>query len=67
MLHRFNTQTARLACESPVFESQGRYNRNEEEDIKTAISYLYEFKRKLDALHPNCVDIISHILSNRNY
>lgn len=40
-----------------------RWKRNEKEDLKDAIDALYEFKKKLDKLHPNCTDIISKLLS----
>ena len=39
-----------------------RYDRNEEEDMKTAIGLLYSFKKDLDKLHPNCVGFIEAVI-----
>ncbi len=69
MLSRFTTEQLSSECvplrnAQPVPES--RYTRDEEEDLKKAIGYLYEFKKKLDSLHPNCVYIIEHMLQNNN-
>jgi hypothetical protein len=41
------------------------YKRDEKEDMKTAIDALYEFKRKLNELHPVCVDLINSMLQQR--
>lgn len=46
----------------PISQHEIRYNRNEKEDMQKAIEYLYEFKRKLDELHPNCINVIEHLL-----
>lgn len=41
---------------------EGRYSRSEEEDMQSAIVYLYEFKKKLDKLHPQCIHHIERML-----
>lgn len=41
-----------------------RYDRCEQEDLKTAIDYMYEFKQKLAKLHPNVFYIIERMLQN---
>ena len=38
-----------------------RYARDEEMDMQKAITYIYEFKRKMDTLHPNCTNILEFI------
>lgn len=38
-----------------------RLQRNEEEDLKLGVGYLYEFRKKLNELHPNCVGLIEHM------
>lgn len=53
--------------QSSPFSQDSRYHRSEEEDMQKAISYLYEFRKKLDTLHPNCLNIISHILQDRSF
>jgi hypothetical protein len=57
--------------EEPCHESQHlehgieRWERNECEDMKTAIDYLYEFKKNLSNLHPVVVELISYMLSRQ--
>ncbi len=46
--------------------AEDRYNRNEEEDMQTAITYLYDFKRKIDKLHPNCLRLVDQMLQNNH-
>ncbi len=41
---------------------ENKYNRNEKEDMKKAIEFLYEFAEKLRELHPNCTDMIENML-----
>lgn len=65
MLSNLGTEQHKLECvaqEALHTRAESRYNRNEEEDMQTAISYLYDFKRKLDKLHPQCTQIIEHML-----
>lgn len=38
--------------------------RNEAEDMQKAMGYLYEFKQKLDELHPNCLNLVEHMLQS---
>lgn len=52
----------------PLIPSQpSRYSRNEKDDIKTAIDALYEFKRKLDELHPTATDLIENMLQRPRF
>lgn len=39
-----------------------RYTRSEVEDMQEAIKYLYEFKAKLEKLHPICTRAIENLL-----
>ncbi len=43
------------------------YDRDEEKDMKLAISMLYAFKRELSELHPNCLMVIENLLQQRRY
>jgi hypothetical protein len=54
-------------CASPSIRPEGRYDRNEKDDMKIAIDALYEFKSKLDTLHPGCTYLIEKMLINRPY
>lgn len=59
---------APLECASipmPAHEPS-RYQRNECEDLKKGVEYLYEFKGKLSKLHPLVVDAIENMLQLRN-
>jgi len=47
--------------------SESRYERNELEDMKKGIEYLYEFKEKLSKLHPNVLDRMEDILQRPRY
>jgi hypothetical protein len=46
---------------------ENRYKRNEKEDIKLAIEHLYEFKKKLEELHPKATDVIEKLLQNQHH
>lgn len=50
-------------------QGESRYSRNEKDDMKKAIELLYEFKRGLDELHPNCTTLMEQMLqyNRRNY
>jgi len=66
MLHNLNTEAAaQCAQERLAYPTESRWNRSEEEDMQQAIAYLYEFKKKLDKLHPNCMNLIQNILQGR--
>jgi hypothetical protein len=43
-----------------------RHERNEQEDMKKGIEYLYEFKEKLSKLHPAVLDAIENMLQYRS-
>jgi hypothetical protein len=55
--------TAQTANSSDIARNE-RWNRNEQEDLKSAIDALYEFRRKLENLHPNCIDLVNTMLQN---
>lgn len=44
-----------------------KWERNEKEDMKLAMDYLYEFKEKLFKLHPLCVETVHNLLQERRY
>ena len=69
MLRQIQNATAEIYSKSPSVPDhlQDRWRRNEKEDLKTAIDYLYEFKKKIDELHPSCLDIIHKMLQNNPY
>ncbi len=46
-------------------KAQDTWNRNEKEDMKLAIEYLYEFHEKLSKLHPECTMHMNHMLQER--
>ena len=41
------------------------YDRDEKDDIKKAIEYLYEFQEKLSNLHPIAMEVIEKILQRQ--
>ncbi len=67
MLGRIGNQMM-TSCEiaSPSQEPN-RYIRNELDDMKKGIEYLYEFKEKLLKLHPAVQDSIEHMLQRIRY
>jgi|GEM_PF-5844419 hypothetical protein len=62
---------SRIACTplpSPsVPVSNNLWDRNELEDMKTAIEYLYEFRKKLAQLHPYVLDHMEHLLQKPRF
>jgi hypothetical protein len=66
MLGRIGNQV----CQSEMRPSslhEDRYARNEKEDLKTGIDYLYEFREKLNKLHPFVIDLIDQMLQRPRY
>lgn len=54
-----------MNCSMPVQEkSQTTWERNEKEDMKLAIEYLYDFHEKLIKLHPECRNAIHNMLQD---
>ena len=51
----------------PKINVNDKWVRNQKEDMKKAMDYLYEFREKLDELHPECVIIIESMLQQRRY
>jgi hypothetical protein len=70
MLSNLSTNQKYNSELSPVFsrpQVESRYNRNEEADMQKAIGYLYDFKKKLDDLHPNCLNLIENMLQKHTH
>lgn len=65
MLSGLNCSPQRAECSAPRMDD--RYDRNEQEDLKLAIDYLYEFKAKLNKLHPSVLDKVELMLQHRRY
>jgi len=67
MLGRIGNQVS-MPCEAPrLAVSEDKWQRNEKDDLKTAIEYLYEFREKLSKLHPIAMEAIDQMLQKQNY
>lgn len=70
MLSRISCNPPQMAEISPSHSRMdrevSRHERNEQEDMKKGIEYLYEFKEKLSKLHPAVLDAIENMLQCRN-
>lgn len=42
-----------------------KYHRNELDDVKKAMEYFYEFKEKLQKLHPVALEYIERLVQTR--
>ena len=69
MLHRIQTNSSQMnsPCAPTAMPANDLYNRNQEEDMKDAIAALYDFKRKLDKLHPSCIELMHAMLQQVRY
>jgi len=67
MLHSFNVAPQRLNDCVSVPCRDDRYDRNEQEDFKLAIDYIYELKAKLNKLHPSILDKVEMMLQRPKY
>lgn len=67
MLRNINGLSAQVCMKEETSRMPNRYDRNEKDDLKAAIDALYEFKKRLDELHPNCLDIIETMLQRQRY
>lgn len=47
--------------------SEDRWSRNEQEDFKEAIDLLYDFKKKLNKLHPRVGDLVETMLQRPRF
>ena len=65
-LQGISPQVAMNSVCAPAYPLESKYNRNEMEDMKKAIEYLYEFKKKLDELHPHCITMMENLLQSKN-
>lgn len=61
-------QTPLMPCEAPrPLHTEDKWQRNEMEDVKKAIEYLYEFREKLSNLHPIVFDVIENMVQRPRY
>ncbi len=67
MLRQMNASPICSSNDIHPAQQPSRYSRNEKDDIKIAIDALYDFKKKLDELHPACVDIIENMMQRPRY
>lgn len=67
MLGRISNQPLQPSCAPQPLHSEDRWQRSEQEDMKKAIEYLYDFKEKLSKLHPTALDAIETILQRPRY
>ena len=67
MLGRIGNAQCNSAESRPISMHEERYNRNECEDMKTAIEYLYAFREKLSKLHPVAMEAIDQMLQRPRY
>ena len=65
MLNRIGNQME-CSAKVPMPEMPSIYQRNEMEDMKKGIEYLYEFREKLSKLHPVVMDAIENMLQRNN-
>jgi hypothetical protein len=66
MLSRISQPLSEIGSECVIYPPLCLYERNEKEDMKKAIEFLYEFKEKLSELHPTCLNAIEHMLQYRS-
>ena len=68
MLRHLNSGIEQCTANQPLApQAPSRYQRNEKEYLKSAIELLYEFKRKLDELHPTAIDLIENMLQRPRF
>lgn len=57
-----------MPTEAPrPLHGEDKWQRNEIEDMKKAIEYLYEFREKLSKLHPVAFEAIDQLLQRPRY
>ena len=62
MLSRIGNSNYTGECQVSAPSIPENWKRNEQEDVKKAIEYLYEFKEKLSKLHPVSQEVLATIL-----
>ncbi len=69
MLRQMQMNQPCMATESinVPYQEKSKYSRCEKDDLKVAIDALYEFRKKLDELHPSVIDIIEKLLQKEHY
>ena len=50
--------------EELFIQKSDRSSRDQEEDLTIALTYLYEFKRRLSKLHPSILPIVESMLKD---
>lgn len=54
-----------MPTEAPrLVNEENKWARNEKDDMKKAIELLYDFKKSLGDLHPNCLNLIENMLQH---
>ena len=66
MLSDLRASSAPSPSFSPLQMPEDRYNRDMQEDMKTAIDLLFKFKAGLDKLNPECTRIIERMMGQLN-
>ena len=68
-LHRIETRSEMRMNNGPTCAPMvdDRYSRSQQNDMKDAIDALYDFKSKLDKLHPVCTDLIQNMLQQQRF
>jgi len=67
MLGRIGNTIGYNDCKASMPETPPNWKRDEIDDTKKAIEYLYEFKEKLSKLHPISQEVIEKILTREYY
>jgi hypothetical protein len=67
MLNRIAQMPLSPSCAPQPMHSEDKWQRNEIEDMKKGIEFLYEFKEKLSKLHPIVSDAIETMLQRPRY
>lgn len=64
MLSQLNPscEVTQKRCVDTSPQVDDRWNRNEQDDLKEAIDLMYDFKKKLNKLHPRISDMVETML-----
>ncbi len=66
MLGRIGNSPCMVNEAARPLHSEDKWQRNEMEDMKKGIEYLYEFREKLSKLHPVVMDAVENMLQRVN-
>jgi len=67
MLQMLSMPVCQPSQEPLMAHAPNLYERSEKEDMKKAIELLYDFRKSLGELHPNCITLIENMLQHRRY